>query len=312
MFGFGDMASEIEDAIFDMELGELKGPIKIENKYMVIKLVDGIKEKFLSETDFAENKNKIQKVLFERRARKISDEYIYNILKNNEIYINPETFFPLAEHFSRYVSNKNSDKPFPIYIDNNEIKAVQLSLDEISDRVLAKYKDGEFTVAEFLMKLLSMPRGMRSQVNMAPQLKKAIAISIRNDYLTRQAYKQGLDKSPAVKYETESQCDEILSRRLLSEMKQEITVTPGEITDFKTKENFAKVNNQFGGKLTDDVIEDIILDYKFSVYRKNFSDSLLSVHPVKVDSVLLHENITDPEKIIQHNPVDFAYAEKFN
>jgi parvulin-like peptidyl-prolyl isomerase len=126
MFGFGDMTSEIEDIVFDMELGDLKGPIKIENKYMVIKLIDGIKEKFLSESDFAENKNKIRKVLFDRRARKISDEYIYNILKNDEIFINPETFFPLSEHFSRYVSNKNSDKPFPIYLDNKEIKTIEI------------------------------------------------------------------------------------------------------------------------------------------------------------------------------------------
>jgi parvulin-like peptidyl-prolyl isomerase len=113
MFGFGDMAAEIEEVVFDMAPGELKGPIEVNNKYMVVKLVEGMKEKFVSETDFAENKNKIRQVLFERRARKISDEYIYNMLHNNEMSINPETFFPLAEHFSRYVRNKNSDKPFP-------------------------------------------------------------------------------------------------------------------------------------------------------------------------------------------------------
>jgi hypothetical protein len=147
---------------------------------------------------------------------------------------------------------------------------------------------------------------------MAPQLKKAIAISIRNDYLTRQAYKQGLDKSAVVKYETESQSDEILSRWMLKEMKKKVNVTDAEINDFKQKENFSKVNNQFNGKLTDAVIEDIIRDYKFSIYRRNFSDSLLSVYPVKVDSFLLSENITDPEKIIKHKPINFAYVEKFN
>jgi len=312
MFGFGDMAPEIEDVIFDMELGEVKGPIKIENRYMVIKLIDGIREKFLSESDFAENKNRIRKVLFDRKARKISDEYIYNILKNDEIFINPETFFPLSEHFSLYVSNKNSDDPFPIYLDNKEIKTAQASLKEISDKLLAKYKGGEFTVGEFLRRLFSMPRGMRPQVNMAPQLKKAIAISIRNDYLTRQAYKQGLDKSPVVKYETESQSDEILSRWMLKEMKKKVNVTEAEINDFKQKENFSNVNNQLSGKLTDSVIEDIIRDYKFSIYRKNFSDSLLSVYPVKVDTLLLSENIPDPEKIIKYKPISFSYVEKFN
>jgi hypothetical protein len=312
MFGFGDLATEIEEVIFEMKPGELKGPIKVGNEYMVFKLIDGLKEKFMSESDFAENKSRIRKVLFERRSRKISDGYIYNILKNDEIFINPETFFPLSEHFSQYVSNKNSENPFPLYLDNKEIKTAQGNLEEISDQVLAKYKGGEFTVGEFLLKLLSMPRGIRPQVNMAPQLKKAIAISIRNDYLAQQAYKQGLDKTANVKYETEIQSDEILSRWLLKEMKKKLQVSEAEMNDFKAKENFAKVNEQFNGKLTDSMIQDIILDYKFALCRKNFSDSLLSVYPVKVDSIRLSENVRDPEKMIKHKPINFAYVERFN
>ncbi|NIV73032.1 MAG: hypothetical protein GWN44_10300, partial [Calditrichae bacterium] len=41
MFSYGDMTPELEEVVFDMQLGEVSSPLKIDRRYMVIKLIDG-------------------------------------------------------------------------------------------------------------------------------------------------------------------------------------------------------------------------------------------------------------------------------
>ncbi len=311
MSSYGDMVSELEEVVFDMQPGEVSSPIKIDNGYMVVKLIDGEADKFISETDFAESKSKIEKVIFERRARKISDEYIYKMLKDQEVKINAPAFFALAKQFSQIVQNKSSDQPFPIYVSNSELQTAETSLKDMADEILVTFKDGQFTVVEFLRKLWDTPAAMRPQVNMAPQLKKTIAVTVRNHYLAQEAYRQGLDKSPEVRYEAEAQCDEILARYYIQNLRDNLTVTASEVEEFKHKENFEAVNKRFNGKLDDAAVRGIILDYKLARQRMIAADSLRAVYTVRVDSALFEARIPEPDKIIREKPAGFAYRERF-
>ncbi len=311
MFSYGDMASELEEVVFDMQSGEVSKPIKIDNGYMVVKLIDGEADKFMSEMDFAESKSKIRKVIFERRARKISDEYIYKMLRDQEVKINPPAFHALTEQFSQIINNKSSDQPFPIYVSNSELQTTQANLQDMSGEVLVTFKDGQFTVEEFLRKLWDTPAPMRPQVNMAPQLKKAIAVTVRNHYLAQEAYRQGLDKSPEVRYEAEAQCDEVLARYYIKKLREKLTVTDAEVQEFKHKGNFETVNKRFGGKLDEDAVRGLILDYKLTRQRIIAADSLRAVYAVRVDTALFEARIPEPDKIIREKPAGFAYRERF-
>jgi len=312
LFSYGDMASELEEVVFDMQPGEVSAPIKINDEYMVVKLVDGEVDKFMSETDFAENKSKIQKVIFERRAREISGEYIYEMLRKQEVKINPPVFYALAEQFSQIVHNNSSEQPAPIYLSNSELKTAEINLKDMANEVLVTFKDGQFTVEEFLRKLWDMPAGMRPQVNMAPQLKKAIAITVRNHYLAREAYQKGLDKSPQVLYEVEAQTDEVLARYYIKKLRDNLTVTPEEVAEFMNKENFAAVNNRLNGKLDAAAVRGIILDYKLTRQRITIADSLRAVYTVRIDTALFEAHLPDADKIIQEKPVGFVYREQFH
>lgn len=312
MFSYGDIASELEEVVFDMQPGEVSAPIKINNDFMIVKLIDGEVDKFMSERDLVEQKSKIQKVIFERRARQISDEYIYEMLSKQEVKINPPVFYALAEQFSRIVQNKSSDQPVPIYLSNGELKTAEINLKDLADEVLVTFKGGQFTVEEFLRKLWDMPAGMRPQVNMAPQLKKAIAVTVRNHYLSREAYQKGLDKSPQVLYEVEAQNDEVLARYYIRKLRDNLTVTPEEVAEFMNKENFAAVNKSLNGKLDAGAIRGIILDYKLTQERIKIADSLRAVYTVRVDSALFETHLPDADKIIQEKPVGFVYREQFH
>ncbi|MCK5076741.1 MAG: hypothetical protein KAR38_10205, partial [Calditrichia bacterium] len=298
LFSYGDMAAELEEVVFNMQKDEIKGPVKVGSKYMVVKLIDGRVEKFMSEMDFHEKKSKIKKVIFERRANKISGKYIENLMHNKNVKINPDTFSPLSEYFSRTIKNKNSSTPYPIYINDKELNMTLNGVKEILDKDIVSYDGGALTVKEFLSALKNMPSGMRPQVNMTPQLKKALAIIVRDKHLTAKAKERGLNKNNTVLYESQIQTDEILAGYYLKKLRDGITCSEDEIEEFKKKRNFSKVNEQLNNRLTDENIADVVSDYKFSLQKMKLADSLKTYYECKIDSVDFIANIADPDKMI--------------
>ncbi len=311
LFGFGEMSPSVEDVVFDMRQGETAGPIPVGNNYLAIKLIDGQVEKFMSRMDFMEKLSKIRKVIYDRKAQLISHNYIYGLMKEQAVKINPRTFAALTEQFSRIIENKKTDAALPVYVNNRELKTTETNLRDIADEVLVTYKTGQLTVREFIGGLLNMPAGMRPQVKLAPQLKKAIGIAVRNLYLAKRAYRQGLDQTPEVCYEAEWQCDEVLSRYWLKKIRDKLTASEDEIAAFKKTETFKKVSKRFNGRLTDEALEDVVLDYKFVQRQIEVGDSLSVLYPIAIDTALFHKQLSQPNKIIKSNPVRLAYRELF-
>lgn len=311
MFSYGDMAEELEDIVYDLELNQTAGPVKIDNKWMVVKLIDGEVQKFMSEMDFAENKSKVDKIIFERRARVFSDEFVQKMLTGADITIDPAAFALVHAEFSKTIQNKDSAAPFPIHISDDELKESQSNLDENLDRVLVDFSAGQLTIRAFLTALANLPRGIRPQVKMAPQLKKAIALVIRNYYLTQEAYRRGLDHNETVQYETAYQVDQVLANRFLNTIRNQVSVTPEEIEAFRQKANFEMVNQQLDNSLDDPRIMEILADVKFQERQKAVADSLRQIYPTTVDTNTFFAKVPDPNAVIKNKPIGFTYVDRF-
>jgi len=311
-FTFGDMAPELEEVVFKLQLNEVSPPIRVGNKWMVVKLLDGYRDKFKSPYDYAESKSKIKKIIFDRSARQISDRYLFRVLKDLNAEIKRETFFTLVDVFNQIVKNKTSSNPFPIYLSDAELRRSQVKLSDIKNEVLVSFNGGQLTVKSFLETLLNMPSGMRPQVNMAPQLKKAIAIVLRNKMLVREAKRKGLDKDWKVRYETQIQVDEILSRYWLEKLRDRVTITEGELKEFQNHPAVQKLEKQFGKKYSTEEIKVMLEDYKFEKLKIQAADSLRHITEIQVDTALLEQKIPSGKEIIKTDPVYFVYRELFN
>ena len=311
MFGFGDVAEELEPLVFEMEAQEVGGPVEVEGNFMVVKVVDGQVEKFMSEIDYATEKSRIKRVLFDRRAGDISNAYIESLLKDENVRINPRAFTPLARKFAEIVENKTSAEPFPVYVSDRELHTVQAQLADLGDAVLVSFNAGQLTVKEFLTRLQNMPNGIRPKVNMAPHLRKAIAGVVRNYYLAAEARRQGLDQSPEVLYEVQAQQDEALAIYWSGKIRRRLAVSAEEVAEFKQKEKYAEVNQRLNGTLDDQRVRQIILDVKFARRQIEIADSLRGVYSAAVDSLQLRALVKAPDEMINETPVGFAYREQF-
>jgi hypothetical protein len=311
-FSFGEMTDEIDDVAFDLDLNEVAGPLKIEKKYMIIKLIDGSREKIFSDADLTENKSKIKQIIFERKAAKLSTQYIYQLLKDEEVKLNPDIFLVLVEHFNAIVQREDDADPMPVNLTDSELVQVQTTIKDLKDDVLVTYGQGQMTVQQFVSSLSSMPAGIRPMVKMSQNLKLAVGIIVRNKYLAEKAYAENLDTDERVFFETQWQSDQFLARHWLSNLRAQISLNPDEISSFMTSNDYLRIQQRSKKELSPEQIEDLLIDFKFTEAKMRSADSLRELYEVEIESTKLLSNIKSPDAIINENPIKLFYREKFN
>jgi hypothetical protein len=309
--GFGDMDQRVEKVALTLPLNGVSEPIAVGNQWVVLKVIDGQVDKFLSENDFAAQKPKLRKTISARQARSISNRFIYELLKDEDIHIDGEMFKALSDYFAAVVRDKESSQPFPVYLNDAELNEVKRQAEPMKDQLLVKFGDNTMSVGEFLDYLNLMPTGFRPQVNHRTALKQAIAKTVRDQYLIKLAYRQKLDRDPEVLHQTQMEVDEQLARAWLKSHQDQLTCSDEEIAAFKAHENFSIVNQRFNNRLTDEDIRNILLDKKFMLKKMMLADSLRQIYRIHQNKALLAKNIEKPDEIIKHKPVGLAYREKF-
>jgi hypothetical protein len=265
----------------------------------------------MSELDFAEKKNKIQKVIFERKASIVSNTYIKELMSDKNLILNPEVFYALSREFSKIIKNKFSAEPIPIYLSDGELQQSRNDLTGLLPQTLITFRDGEMTVGEFLKELSYMPPDLRPNLKMAPQLKDAIGVIVRNKYLAKEARQRGLDKNEQVKWETQVQSDEILARYWLRKKSEPFTVAPEEVLAFKQSENYQKYQKLNNNEPNDELIRDLLLKQKVAREKTQIVDSLKMRYEVTVDTSKLISKLKNAEEIIQYNPIPMIVRELY-
>jgi hypothetical protein len=310
-FTFGDLAPELEQVVFNMKAGEVSGPIAVAGGYMVVQVIDGSVDIFLSQWDLVQKKNKIRKVIFDRKAAGLANKFVKELMRNKDLQLNPDVFYALSAEFSRIVENKVSENPIPVFISNEEIKSARKHLNEMMDEVLITYADGQMTVREFLTELWNMPADLRPRVKMGEQLKNAIGVIVRNKYLAKRAEKLGLRRSSEVIRQTRIQADEILARTWLAEKRNHLSSDRQEIENFKTTSAFQHLQAKIENPLSNEQIADLILDFKLAQLKLQVSDSLKAAYHVNLDTIALYKQIPEPQKVIDYDPAKFVVRELF-
>lgn len=308
---YGELRPEVEEKVFTLAPGEISAPLAIDNGYMVVKVIDGRVDLFMSELDFAERKNKIQKVIFERKAEKVSNAYVKELMADKDLQLNPPVFFALSQEFSRIIKNKFSAEPIPIYVNDSELQEARDNLSSLLPQTLITFRGGQMTVAEFLRELSYMPPDFRPNLKMAPQLKDAIGVIVRNKYLANEARKKKLDKADNVKWEIQVQSDEILARYWVQKKSQHIIVTADEIESFKHSADFLEFQKNSSEEIDDQLIYNFLYLQKLSHYKGLWADSLKTKYTVKIDTSRLVQNLKNPEMIIKENPVPMIVRELY-
>ena len=301
---YGELAAELERPLFDGRPGDVAGPVAIREGYMVVKLLGGDVDRFMSEMDLATQKNKIASVIGNRKADSLSREYISRLMRDKNLTLNATTFWALAPVLARQVRPVQAD-PFrlaPVNVTDGDLARAEGELGILAGEVLATFRDGTLTAGGFLAAVGAMSPGLRPPLQSPQNLKDAVAIVVRNRYLAEAAREKGLDGDPVVQRDIEEQADEALARAWLLRERGSVPVTAADVEAYR----------QAGGKAPDVQSEtDEIKRQKFGAAIPEMLDRLRRQYSPGIDTTALLTMIPQPKERIGSDPTPFVVRELF-
>jgi hypothetical protein len=202
----------IRQALFGKEAkqGAVIGPLKMGNNDFLLLRIDGWTDRpVLSDTEANQRLRDVKEQLTQREALRIYGKYIRRLMKGKRVDFVPETFRKLVTALAAdyYKSDKDKKQAFNKKFwnkDNSEmvLDNPQNQLKDMLDQPLLRHEGKTWSVRDFMNAIAVHPLVFRKRrmpkTEFARQFKLAIVDMIRDQHITKDAYRKGYDKAPAV------------------------------------------------------------------------------------------------------------------
>jgi hypothetical protein len=304
----GMVAPELEPLVFDAGLNDVRGPIRVGNGYIAVRITGGERDVMLSDNDLIQQRRKIERLISDRQMDVLSSRYVAGLMRDKDLRLNAPVFWGVADCFGQRVQEEHIDSKQmqTVYVTSDELRLLGADLQLTGNAVVATYRDGTLTVRELLEALSNMPGSLRPRVRTPQNLKDAIGGIVRNRYLLKEAERQGLADDPEVLSEYAMQRDEALANAYYAHRRAAISVTPEEVEAFKKhsavseEQVFFKMNMS---ALARDAKVDSILKGELPVLRAR--------REIRCDTVKIRAMVPSPDEVLRENPVRLFLRELF-
>jgi len=190
-----------------LKIGQVIGPIEIEDNYSLIIKVLGWKDELIigGGQDFDKRWFDVTKKLKDLKANEAWTEYVGRVMKGKRIEFNKEVFNRIVDLFiSEYNKKQSIKQNASNQLDDGSSQKLLDAEAELLDKPFFTIDGKIWTVKDFKKLLASHPlvyRDKNFQTRRAymQQFRYAVADLIRDHYLNQKAYRQRLDKLPEVK-----------------------------------------------------------------------------------------------------------------
>jgi hypothetical protein len=154
----------------------------------------------------------VSEIIKNRKATRAIKNHINEITGGNQIQINNRVIDILYQNSIKILQkNYNSGGLFQPPIKTSELSNLQLTVEDVKNEIIARYKDQQITVDNFLNRLKDMPPFHRPQLDTRRRMMQSIIDLIRGDILYQQAKNSKLPKNPDFKELIDKLNEELLS-----------------------------------------------------------------------------------------------------
>ncbi|NOX17460.1 MAG: hypothetical protein GXO87_04155 [Chlorobi bacterium] len=196
---------------------EILGPIKVNDRFLFVKIINWKKENTLSASEYARRFNKTSGDLRKAEADKIYAAFIKKTMKGKKIEFNDKIFFKLAEILAPFYVGGDKGGGWKNFSDEAET-ANPSGLPEpenIKGETFYTIDGEKITVEDFLNEIEKHPLVFRksgfAEKEFPALFRLSVADMVRDKFLTDIAYERKLDQRSEVKRETEMWKDAVIS-----------------------------------------------------------------------------------------------------
>ena len=278
---WGEWDASFEEAAWELAPGETSEPVRTRFGWHLIKMDDRQQNIFITEDGFREKYSSLQKDVHRRKAKKLSDDYVNELMSSKTPIIDKDSFVAIADYMGEVMSRRGK-----VITENEgsfsdpELRNITIDFTERLDDRLVSWNNGNFTIGHF-MEYLNGLSPKKRKITGAQSLNRKMWKWIRDRLLTEEAYRLGLDKSDRVKKEVTFWEDNYLMNTLLTEKSGNEPITKEMISkeydSFRKKYSTAPMVNVREILLTDSVaIREVMMKIEegedFSELAKTYSE----------------------------------------
>jgi hypothetical protein len=304
----GDLPSALERLLFADRAPGVRGPVRMPGGYVVVKVTGVAEEKFLSENEFAQERKKFESLLTDRKADSLSGAYVASMMQEKDLRLNASVFWRVARGFAGRVKESLVDPMTMqrVSVTSDELRLLGSDLGAMENEVVATHREGGLTVGALVGALGQMPGSLRPRVRTPENLKAAIGMIVRNQYLVKEAERQGLERDPEVRYEYALQRDEALAMAYYSRRREGVQVSPEEIDAFKRRSRVSEEQVFFKANMTF-----LARDAKADSMMRAELPRLKTQYRITCDTAAVRSMLKTPDAILTEEPVKMFVREVF-
>jgi parvulin-like peptidyl-prolyl isomerase len=238
-FTFGDMDPAFEEAAYNLKVGEISKPVRTKTGYSIIRLEDRISNPILTEYEFQNKKNNIERALKLKKKIEYEKNYIDSIFDESKYSLNKESLDKIIE-----------------YLQLSDIQKSESNIKISSEIVAVKYDDMNLTEQFVINQLNQIPAYHRARINNVEVLKTAIKGITMQQLLFAEVIKKGYDKVPIVVETTNK-----LKKQIFLKYKMQYILSEIQISDSSLEMFYEKNLSSF--KYPDEIsIQEILVEDK--------------------------------------------------
>ncbi len=223
----GDLYRSLEDRLFELPPGKISRPVKSPWGYHLLR-VDSIKANpILREDDFQFRREVLEKRVRLRKIRAMASRYIQDLLRPLVIRLKHQTFNLLWHALREEPESPGVLHPLRSpYLTNNRLERLKSLLADELNRPLIQYRDGVFTLGEFLEDLENIPVGNRCRLGTRFQMINDLGIWVRDQFLLQEAHRKNLMGHPRVRREVAEVLGHYLYQQRLYQIMDTLSIPP--------------------------------------------------------------------------------------
>lgn len=241
---YGQMAENVEDALFKLNLGQFTSPLLTPDGWYIFKLENKSESLLPAETDKDDIKKKVKDIIEARKLIDRQKKFYAEFFENKKINANPVIFESLAQKISSIFEYKK--KSFELK-ENNLINLDVYDLLEIENELGADTLKMEFiniegeivTTSDYLQALIF--DGYNStdyKINfIRASLDNRTRRFIEHELLYREGLKRNYDQNPLVRNEVKTWQENYMFQMLKDQFRDSAEVTDKEVYELYQKQN---------------------------------------------------------------------------
>lgn len=236
---FGQLEEHVEDAVFNLRIGEYTKPLFTSDGWYIFRLVNRSENIFLTEKDKDEAMKTLIRIIEGRKLRKRQAEFYAEFLGNQKVEVNPVIFESLAKKIASIVEYKKKNfnmKPDErVHLDAFDVINIENQLgDDTLSLPFIKLDKNPVLTKEFIRNIAFDGFNLTDyKINaVRAQLDFTTRRMIEHELFYREGIRRGYQHLPEVRNEVERWLDNYLFQKLQNIIVDSISVTDKEVLEY--------------------------------------------------------------------------------